>query len=264
MKKFRIISGWLAIMAYLLFVPGFMWESYREVICEEVDVRISGDPGGSFVNQDEIMEIVRNGNGKLLGYPLFSINTREIEEKVNLQPFVKNTNIFRAAGGRLIVGVEQRVPVLRIIDKNREDYYIDREGIVLPVSYSYTSHILVASGNIPRIPDIRTGLSVIEREDDSNNGNHNVLNDLFILASYIGNDSFWRSQIVQLYVVDENEFELIPRVGAHIIKFGGISDYELKFRKLRALYEYGLPHKGWNNYEVINIKYSNQVICTRR
>lgn len=264
MKKFSVIFGWLAIIAYLLLVPGFMWERYREVICEEVDVRISGNPGTSFVNQDEILEIVRNGNGKLLGYPLLSINTRVIEEEVNIQPFVKNTDIFRTAGGRLVVGVEQRVPVLRIVDKYGEDYYIDSEGVILPVSSRYTSHVLVAGGNIPRIPEIRSGFSVTDSEDDNNNGNHSILKDLFILAGYIESDSFWRSQIVQLYVVNGNEFELIPRVGAHIIKFGDISGYELKFRRLRALYEYGMPHKGWNNYDVINIKYANQVICTRR
>lgn len=264
MKKFRIIFGWLAILAYLLLVPGFMWERYREVICEEVDVRISGNPAASFVNQDEIMKIVRNGNWKLLGYPLSSINTRGIEEKVNIQPFVKNTDIFRTAGGRLVIGVEQRVPVLRIVDKNGEDYYVDSEGVILPVSSRYTSHVLVAGGNIPRIQEIRSAFSVIGNEDGDNNGDHGIMEDLFTLASFIDSDNFWRSQIVQLYVVNGNEFELIPRVGAHIIKFGDISGYELKFRKLRALYEYGMPHKGWNNYEVINIKFANQVICTRR
>jgi cell division protein FtsQ len=57
---------------------------------------------------------------------------------------------------------------------------------------------------------------------------------------------------------------LIPRVGAHIIKFGKFDHHLIKFRKLKAFYTEGLNHIGWNDYEIINLKYANQIICKKK
>ncbi|MFW6222798.1 MAG: cell division protein FtsQ, partial [Bacteroidota bacterium] len=59
-------------------------------------------------------------------------------------------------------------------------------------------------------------------------------------------------------------FEIIPRVGAHFIHFGSIDQYEWKFKKLKYLYKKGFSKEGWNKYEQINLKYKNQIICTKR
>ena len=84
------------------------------------------------------------------------------------------------------------------------------------------------------------------------------------LASFIDRDRFWSYQVVQVYFDRDQDFELIPRVGAHQIIFGDADDIGTKFRKLRVLYHDGLRFEGWNNYEKINLKYKNQVICTKR
>jgi cell division protein FtsQ len=83
-------------------------------------------------------------------------------------------------------------------------------------------------------------------------------------VKYISEDKFLSSQIVQIYYNGSGDFELIPRVGAHQIIFGDIKDYQLKFMKLKVLYEEGLKYEGWNKYVMINLKYKNQVICTKR
>jgi len=65
-------------------------------------------------------------------------------------------------------------------------------------------------------------------------------------------------------VNEANEFELIPRVGAHLILFGSIDNYERKFRNLKIFYEQGLNNIGWNKYEKINLKFDNQIVCTKK
>jgi cell division protein FtsQ len=85
-----------------------------------------------------------------------------------------------------------------------------------------------------------------------------------LFSKFISNDDLWNAQFVQLYLNRENEYELIPRVGAHIILLGDMENFSYKLRKLKALYLKGLNKKGWNNYEQINLKYSNQVVCTKR
>jgi cell division protein FtsQ len=157
-----------------------------------------------------------------------------------------------------VVEITQRTPVVRVQDRDHKDYYLDAEGHVIPTVRTYTPHILLANGNING--KYRKMQNVLSGEDK----NSQDMKGLLDIARYIGNDSFWESQIVQVYLNEEGEYELIPRVGAHIIHFGGSNDVENKFFKLRTLYDEGLRHKGWNQYEFINLKYDRQVICTKR
>jgi len=43
-----------------------------------------------------------------------------------------------------------------------------------------------------------------------------------------------------------------------------MDQWEKKLRNLELLYEQGLSRYGWNTYQTINLKYTNQVICTKR
>jgi cell division protein FtsQ len=83
------------------------------------------------------------------------------------------------------------------------------------------------------------------------------------MASYITRDKFLKAQIEQVFVEPNGEFELIPRVGNHIIIFGGPDNMEDKFDRLFVFYRNGLSRIGWTRYNVINIKYRNQVVCSK-
>jgi cell division protein FtsQ len=91
-----------------------------------------------------------------------------------------------------------------------------------------------------------------------------VLTDLFRLSEFIFNEPFLKAQIEQIYVDPDREFELIPRVGRHIIVFGGTDRMEDKFDKLMLFYHEGLNKTGWEKYRVINLKFENQVVCTKK
>jgi cell division protein FtsQ len=69
---------------------------------------------------------------------------------------------------------------------------------------------------------------------------------------------------MQIYRSQKGEYELIPRVGAHQIILGTLDDFETKLENLQLLYQQGFKQHGWNQYEKINLKYSNQIICTKR
>ena len=76
-------------------------------------------------------------------------------------------------------------------------------------------------------------------------------------------DTLWREQIEQLYVNQQNEIEMVPRVGNHKIVLGGADSLETKFMNLLAFYKKAIPAVGWDAYKTINIKYANQVVCVK-
>ena len=86
---------------------------------------------------------------------------------------------------------------------------------------------------------------------------------IFKIADFMYRDKLWNSQIVQVSVSDYNDFELVPLVGDQIIKFGDLDQIKNKFTKLKSLYLKGFNNLGWKSYKEINLKYNNQVVCSK-
>jgi len=90
------------------------------------------------------------------------------------------------------------------------------------------------------------------------------LYDLFTLVSYIRKDTFLNAQIAQLYYNSIGEWELVPELGDHIIKFGSMANMDQKFENLRAFYQELSLRSGWNDYQIINLTFNNQIVCTKK
>lgn len=268
MEKVKKIVSWLLLIIYLMVSLTFIAAKRKEVKCEKIAVSVKDKKQNLFIGEKDVLSILKKKNEKIIGEPVESINVDRLEGYIRLHPSVKEANVYRDLNGQIKVSIEQRNPIVRIFNSRGESFYIDEEGMVMPLSYKYTAHVLVASGAInlsyshivakqrAAAKQLASGGKVVQ------NSNHQ-LDDLFQLASYIYHDEFWNAQIEQIYVRG-NEIQLIPRVGSHLIRLGTMENYTKKFRNLKALYEQGLPVTGWNNYKTINLKYTNQVICTKR
>ncbi len=263
MKRFLIILFWLAIIAYFVFAMGFVFERRHEQVCTGVEVVVSDSMRSRFVTAADISQMVDNRSRKLTGKLFDSINAKSIEQRLNDYAPVHRADVYKTVNGTVHVEVEQRTPMLRIINRYGESYYIDQYGEALKHSARYCAHVLPANGYINRKAPDRKGFNVMD-DDDIPEGRRNILRELFELANYINGDKFLKAQIQQIYVNEDGDFELIPLVGAHVIVFGAFEKPEEKFSKLESLYRNGLNVKGWNTYDVINLKYEGQIVCTKR
>ena len=180
----------------------------------------------------------------------------EIENLVNSIDFVENAEVYSTLTGVLKVKASQRVPVLRIVNNFGQHYYIDRNGRLFPARSGFSTRILVANGHIG------TRYSDTVKIDEIDSGHE--LFKLKKLAQHIINDDFLRAQIEQIYVNNEEEYELVPKVGRQIILFGDITSMESKFENLKIFYKKGMKRAGWQAYKTINLKYENQVVCEKK
>ena len=230
MKKIFKIATWIGIAAWFVILSDTILHR--------------------FVTRTDVRDILEEDNFQLQGYPLDEINTRHLESILEKNAYIKNAEVSTDISGRLEVNVEQRIPLVRIMPYGKRGYYLDTEGEMLPLSDQYTPLILLASGNIP-FPE-------------ENSKANKQLEEIFRFCTYLSGHPLWKEQIVQIYVNKSGEYELIPRVGAHHILMGGMEQWEIKLRNLELLYKQGLSRYGWNSYGTINLKYTNQVICTKR
>ena len=89
------------------------------------------------------------------------------------------------------------------------------------------------------------------------------IGSLLYLNRFIASDDLLSSLIGQININKENEIELIPNTGNHLVIIGDTSNLEAKFAKLIIFYDRVLSKKGWDLYSTINLKFDKQIICIK-
>lgn len=263
LDKIKYIALWMGILMYLIFSLSFTEEKRKNTICSNIQVRVVDSLKDRFVTEESIRDYIHDLDMKVLGEPVKLINTRKLEEHLSEREEIRQAEVYFTADGNLHLEIDQRNPIVRVVNESDRGYYIDDEGAIIPLSSGYSSHVLVASGEITGFFEVARmdRMNCLENKDGKEK--YSVC-EIFELARFINGDPFWESQIEQIYRNREGEYELIPRVGSHLISLGEFEGYRQKFRNLRAFYKKGLNQVGWNQYLKISLKYDNQIICTKK
>jgi cell division protein FtsQ len=262
MQKIKNILLWVVLAVYFIAILGFVAENRRHVICSKIEINISDEEMNKFLQKNDITKSLAKYKTHLIGMPVDSVNTFLAEKVVVSNPAVKYCAAYTTVDGRLCVKVEQRKPILRVVNNKYQNYFIDETGQIIPQLSQYASYTLFANGNINEPFVISGSRNIFPTKKDSIL-RPNIIYDLYYMARFIQNDDFWNAQIEQIYVDSRNEMQLIPRVGSHVIIFGKADNIALKFQKLKSMYR-AFNEIGWDKYKTINLKYNNQVICTKR
>ncbi|GAA4197199.1 hypothetical protein GCM10022289_04100 [Pedobacter jeongneungensis] len=243
--------AWLISLAGVVVLLSFINVKKQTVKCTDVKILIPG--ADNFIEREEIDAILKEDQGVLLGRNLENINIHKIEKKLQSNPYIGFAKVYVDMDGILHIEVKQRQPILRILNENGQDFYIDNDGLKMPISSNFTANVLVATGHISEVFGSRVDTLHTQ-----------LARDLYKTAQYIKKDTLWDSQIEQIVVDQKNDIELIPRVGNQRIILGDADSLEKKMKNLLLFYKKAMPQVGWDTYKTINIKYTNQIVCEKR
>jgi len=260
MKKIVIIGAWIIGLIGLLVLLGFVEARHKTMTCCRFNVHVDFNDADPLVNTGNLKSWIIKSSDSIKGKQIEMINVEEIKAMVMQNPYVQKANVYTDIEGDFNVKIWQRVPIIRIIDHQNKSYYIDTDGFLIPTTYGYSSRVRVANGFIrdKQIQAARLPVDIDTLPPSS------TYRKLLLMARYLNNDEFMNAQIDQIYVNEDYEFELIPKMGKHSILFGDIEDMEEKFNKLEAFYRGGIKQSGWDKYDKINLKFKDQIVCSKR
>jgi len=259
--KFLKITMWILLLAGVVVLLGFINIEQSDRPVRKISINITYGKADKLITISDIDSLLRKSRGELKGKPLGIINTAAIANLIRTQAYVSNVDVYETNEGYLNIDISQREPILRIVNQYQEGFYLDRDGNPLPLNSNYPAHVLVANGFIKDSFIKNTRLRVSLSDDP--NRQDSLLTGLFKLAVFLTGDPYFRTAIDQIYVNEWQEVELIPRKGNHVVLLGDTEDMEGKLKKLFIFYTKGLNEIGWNKYQIINIKYKNQVVCSK-
>lgn len=240
----------IAALVGLVALMGFIEVKSSEQACSQMRIIVLGNE--SFVESKDIAAIITENYGQLEGRTLSSIPIHQIESDLKQIPFVFEASVTIDMDGVLTARIAQREAVVRVINQAGLDFYIDRQGYKMPVSLKYMPKVPVVNGNISE--PYNGALDSMGSQ---------LVKDVFKTAQFISADSVWSNQVVQLYVNDAKDIELVPRVGNQQIILGNADSLEKKFEKLMLFYKRIVPKTGINAYKTVNLKYAGQLVCER-
>jgi cell division protein FtsQ len=219
-------------------------------ICHNIEIELDNENENHFLDEADVLRLVNAGQSTLIGTTMDRINLKKLENKLKYDRHILNAEIFGDLKGNLVVKVELRRPIARIVRDNAPDAYVAEDGTIMGVSEKYTSRVVLLSGGFTNklvdagnMYDIEEGKQIMEMID------------------FVNDDRFWRSQVAQMNVDNSGDITIYPQITGQRVEFGKPEDIERKFGKLMIFYKEILPAKGWTKYERVNLKYEGQIVA---
>ena len=219
--------------------------------CTDYTIAIKGGEENYFIDADDVNKLLRSGAGsEIKGKKISEINLKKLEQLLRDNVWVRKAELWFDNRNVLHVEVYEREPIARIFTPSGNTFYIDSTIRKLPLSDKRTAKVPMFTGFIDK--------KIFSTKDSL------LLTDVKNIATYIKNDPFWMSQVAQVDITADRNFELSPVVGNHLIKIGNGKDLDKKFNRLMVFYKQVLAQKGFDSYSTIDVQYSGQVVGTRK
>jgi cell division protein FtsQ len=256
LKPMAVVLGTLGIVAVL----GFVERSSDRRPVTDLEVVVDSPEGVRFIDADTVRSLVLADGHGVIGRPVGEVEMSVIEERLRALACVSDATVYHTLDGTLHVSVKQRLPIVRVFNADGTSFYIDRDGWAMPPSSTYTPRVLVVSGALDE--PYRTGEHLVHAHDSIAAVTHS--DEILVVARTITADPFWNAMIDQVVVTPDGGFELLPRIGGQRVAIGDGSDLPHQLTKLKLFYEKGIPQADWRRYARIDVRFADQIVCTKR
>jgi cell division protein FtsQ len=259
MKRILKISFMVLLLLGVIVLPAFTDLEHTARNYKSFHIDIMNPSENDLITLEEIDKMITAKFGQIEGAPVLGIDLYKLETIVEASPYISKCEVYQTISNGLEMKILVREPLVRIINTEGQQFYLDMHGYAMPLSPIHPRHILVANGKIPdRFVSLDKKETPLSSFVDTS-----ALRQVYPVAWFISKDKFLKSFIDQVYINDKNEMELVPKIGSQVIIFGNAEDAKEKLENLKTFYMKVMSQIDWHVYKSINLKYKNQVVCSK-
>ncbi len=245
----REIKVALALLV-ISFLIAFSERKQGGSVCNDIVIDLDNLHENHFLDEADVMKLVESSGQPIKGTGIDRIDLKQIESRLKYDKHILDAELYGDLKGNLVVNVELRRPIARIVQSDAPDAYIAEDGVIMPVSEKYSSRVVLVSGTFVK--------RLLEDEDLTKSAEGIQLKQMI---EFINDDDFWKAQIAQLDINSNGKITIYPQVTGQRIEFGSAENFETKFKKLMIFYKEILPQRGWTKYGRVNLEYEGQIIA---
>lgn len=201
------------------------------------EVKVDHQSSDMYITDETVRRMVLNSQNKT---EIGSLKINEIEKLLDNHAMIEKSEVFCTIDGILNVKIKQRQPLARFYEEGKF-FYMDSQGKKMPLSDSFSARVPLVTGNI----------------DEKHWEN------IYNLIKFIQNDEFLTKNITKINIKRNGEYEFDMRIASFVVIWGDLEEMEQKKANLKAFYKQMEKSNTLNVYKIVNLKYSNQVVCTK-
>lgn len=228
----------LAVLGITVFL--FLFSEKRNESRKIASADILFTENENFITHDKIYKILTENYNKVTELSKEKLNLDKLEKQLNSNPMIDKSEVFTTVNGKLKAIIRQRKPIARVYESD-SSYYIDYKGNKMPLSDTYTARVPLVTGEVDKITPKKL---------------HEVL-------QYIYDDGFLKKNITGLEIRPTGGIIMTNRNYDYDILFGRVVNMEKKFNNYKAFFQNAVKDTLIKNYNTINLKFTQQVVCTK-
>lgn len=225
----------IILAVVILAVLSIIMIGYFKVSSVSVDIIYPNNQ--IVIEKFDLNKQLTNHFGNFTQYSRNQIDDKAIKDFILKNKFVQKVTVNLTITGQLRITVYQRQIIARYY-KGNKSYYLSMDEQVIDAS---------KQNNVAKCPIL------IGKMDNK---------QLYDIASQISNDDILRDNISSI-IVKGKQVQLTPSQGSYLILLGQQTAWPEQLEKLSALIKYVFIDKGWDDYQTIDLRYHNQVVCSK-
>lgn len=193
-----------------------------------------------YITHETVNKLLIQKEEGITSVPKDILDLNELESALTSNSMIKSAEVYVTVNGQVKAEIEQRKPIARV--NTNVSYYIDDEGYYMPLSSNHSARVPLVTGFVDK----------------------NQLENVFIIADKIHNDAFLKKHIVEIQQNKDKSINLKTRVLDFEITLGKLEHLDKKINNLKAFYQKAKKDNALINYSKVNLKFENQVVCTKK
>lgn len=227
------------LLVLVVFLYAFSGQRNAQRNLADLHVNFLGDENLYITHKTVNKLLIQNEEG-VTSVPKEILDLNELELALNSNSMIKAAEVYVTVNGVVKADVEQRKPIARV--NTNVSFYIDDIGEYMPLSTNHSARVPLVTGFIEK----------------------NQLENVFTIAEKIYNDEFLKKHIVEIHQKQDKSISLKTRVFDFEIVLGNLDNLDKKINNLKAFYQKAKKDKVLQNYSKVNLKFNNQVVCTKK
>lgn len=238
----KVNYGYIKVLILLVLV-GFLFaftnrRNTKRVIAKP-QIEFLGD-NNLFITHENVSKLLTQNPSGLNNNNKELIVLNELESALNSNSLVKNAEVFMSINGELTAKIEQKTPIARV--HTNASYYIDNEGSYMPLSANYSARVPLVTGTVYKTK----------------------LENIYKIAKVIDTDVFLKQHVIEIRQNEDKTISLRLRKYDFTVHLGDLKKLDKKINNFKVFYKKAIKDKVINTYNSVNLRFDNQVICTKK
>jgi cell division protein FtsQ len=195
----------------------------------------------TFITHDKVNNLLIQNFDTVTSIPKVKLDLNSVEKRLDTNPMIEKAEVYATVDGKLKAVIKQRTPIARVFE-GVMSYYIDYKGSEMPLSEVSTARVPIVTGEIDKVDKAK----------------------LYELLRHIHDDDFLKKNIIGMEIKPTAGIKMMNRNYDYDIQFGRIINIERKFNNYKAFFQDAVKDTLIENYKTINLKFTEQVVCTKK